>query len=242
MTKNNQSALEKSAPLPKPKRVLVVDDSPEIHIAVHDVLDSQYEVVSSESVKRTCELLLSESFDCIILDVVLDDGTGMELCEKIRAMPQYADVPVLFLSGVTQVEARIAGFSLGADDYLVKPFHGGELLARVRALLKRSNSQRTITIGPLHFDVAFQRLSIESGDRLLPVDLTPVEFRMLMMLAKSSPNPVPRDEILKNLWLPGIKVVPENVYIHVYHLRNKLEKFGVVINSKRHEGYVLLLT
>ena len=156
--------------------------------------------------------------DAVILDLVLPDGTGTEVCRELR---QWTEVPIIVVSAVGDEEEKIAALDAGADDYVTKPFAIGELLARLRAALRRSSpgGETVITFGDVRLDLEKQSVEL-AGD---PVHLTPHEFAILRLLAQNPGKLLTHRTILREVWGPSYGA--ESNYLHVYvsQLRRKLE-------------------
>lgn len=222
------------------RRILSVDDCEEIHLAVNSALSEDFLLESSTSCLDAMGRCRSEKFDLIILDVMLGDGTGIDLCKALRELPSYSRTPILLLSGIAEVGTKVSGLRSGADDYITKPFDPTELHARVDALLRRTGvPQDTLEFGPMQFDLALQRVTIVQEGKACLLDLTPVEFRILLNLAQRRPQPVSRNELLRTIWPRNVHVIPENIYTHIHAIRKKLMDYCVQLESVRGEGYTL---
>jgi len=201
------------------RRVLVVDDEPQILRALQLKLKGAGYVV--ETADTANEALMKASMrppEAIILDVLLPDGRGTEVCREVRT---WSDVPILVLSAVDEEPEKIAALDAGADDYVTKPFSGDELLARLRAVLRRTRtaSDPVIAIGDLEVDV--DKRSVTMSGRT--VSLTPIEYDLLRLLAENEGRLMTHPTILREIWGPAYR--EESNYLHVYvsHLRRKIE-------------------
>jgi DNA-binding response OmpR family regulator len=215
-------------------RVLVVEDDKSIREAVLGSLRQGGCVTVGLVDGGRFEKTLGEFRpDLIVLDVMLPQRDGFELARALRSV---RDVPFLFLTARDGVGSRLAGFALGADDYVVKPFHTEELLARVRALLRRSGRLRSdvIEVGDLIVDES--RREARRGGRTL--ELTETEFRLLSYLALNRGRALSRIQILTQVW--GFDYDQHLVTVYVSSLRRKLEELGPrLIHTVRGRGYVL---
>jgi len=203
-------------------KILVVDD--EIYI-VH-ILDFSlgmegYEVVTALDGEAALEKVKTEKPDLIVLDIMMPKLDGFAVCAELRRLANA--VPILFLTAKGKVEDRVIGLDAGADDYLVKPFSRDELLARVRALLRRVQRQthalKTVTLGRVTIDFVQQRAWCDGK----PLEMTPKEFAMLHLLLESPGEVVSRDRFLDVVW--GYTAFPttRTVDKHIVGLRHKLE-------------------
>ena len=218
-------------------RVLLLEDDAETARTLGEGLRARgYEVAHACDVDSAARLLAGASVDAAILDLMVPGGSGLDVLREIRRTSQ--GTPVLILTARDAVEDRVGGLERGADDYLVKPFAFAELLARLRALLRRSAARlERLRIDLLEIDPLHQRVGI--GER--QVDLTRTEFDLLLCLAERRGEIVGRRLLLELVWRyrfdPGTNVVD----VHVNRLRRKLEAAGVtgVPRTVRGIGYVV---
>ena len=203
-------------------KVLVVEDDPGILRTVADNLRFEnYEVVTAMDGEAAFVVQRTQQADLIVLDLMLPRMSGLDLCRKLRAADDQ--VPVLMLTARGEEADRVTGLDLGADDYVVKPFSVPELMARIRALLRRASSASALP-GSLAFgqvEVDFRRYSARRGGA--PVDMTRKEFALLRFLASRENAVVTRDELLNKVW--GFEAYPltRTVDNHIASLRAKLE-------------------
>ena len=203
-------------------RLLLIEDEASLRAAIIPLLeDAGYRVLAEVEGIGGLERALSEKFDLILLDVMLPGIDGFAICREIRK--RGLGVPVLMLTARGTVDDRVRGLDGGADDYLVKPFSGPELLARIRALLRRaapdSLPPASIRLGEVEID--FQKLTCRRGDAELP--LTAREFRMLEVLAAAKGRPVSREEFLDKVWDYSAFPSTRSVDNQILALRQKLE-------------------
>jgi two-component system, OmpR family, KDP operon response regulator KdpE len=200
-------------------RILVVDDEPQILRALQLKLRSAgYAVDTAASAGEARIKASMRPPEAIILDVLLPDGRGTDVCRELRS---WSEVPILVLSAVGEEDEKIAALDAGADDYVTKPFSGDELLARLRAALRRTrpSAQPVIEIGDLRIDL--ERRHVTMDDR--EVTLTPTEYDLLRVLAENEGKLLTHPTILREVWGPAYG--EESNYLHVYvsHLRRKIE-------------------
>jgi two-component system KDP operon response regulator KdpE len=200
-------------------RVLVVDDEPQILRAVEMKLQAAGYVVDTAATAR--EALMKASMrppEAIILDLLLPDGRGTDVCREVRS---WSAAPILVLSAVGEEKEKIEALDAGADDYVTKPFSGDELLARLRAALRRAGptSEPVLQIGELRIDLEKRAVTMRGR----PVSLTPIEYDLLRLLAENEGKLLTHPAILRAIWGPAY--AEESNYLHVYisHLRRKLE-------------------
>ena len=200
-------------------RVLVVDDEPQILRALQLKLKTAGYAV--ETATTTAEALMKAAMrppEAIILDLLLPDGSGTEVCRELRT---WSTVPIVVLSAVGEEGEKIAALDAGADDYVTKPFSGDELLARVRAQLRRGSpaSRPVIEVGDLRVDLD-KRLVTMAGE---PVSLTPIEYDLLRLFAANEGKLLTHPAILRAIWGPAYGDESNYLHVHVSHLRRKIE-------------------
>jgi two-component system alkaline phosphatase synthesis response regulator PhoP len=207
------------------KHILLVDDSPVVAEAVRDALEPfGYQVAWIEDGARVPAALERETPDLVILDVMMPGVDGYETCRRLRADPKTTYLPVLMLTARAEEADKVVGLELGADDYLAKPFGERELLARVRALLRRVARAAAPTdmlrAGPIELDMA--RHQAQCAGTLL--DLTPTEFDLLHLLIANSGQTLDRETLLNKVWGYDWYGNARVVDTHVQHLRRKLHQ------------------
>ena len=207
-----------------PERILVIDDDPSVHEVVSVYLEhSGYVVYSALSGREGLELAGLKQPSLIVLDLMLGDLSGREVCTMVR---QRSDVPILMLSAVGSSEERVAGLELGADDYLVKPFSPRELVARVKALLRRAGGSQTPLGQTLVFDGG--HLQIDTLQHLVSVhvsvvELTQSEYKLLLALAHYPGRVYSRLELVNRVQGHDYAGYERTIDAHVKNLRRKLE-------------------
>jgi two-component system, OmpR family, KDP operon response regulator KdpE len=200
-------------------RVLVVDDEPQILRALEMKLrNAGYAVDTAATAKGALAQAAMRPPEAVILDLLLPDGSGTDLCRELRKRTQ---APILILSAVGDEQEKISALDAGADDYVTKPFSGDELLARLRAALRRTTppADPVIEVGTLRVDRDKRAVSVDGK----PVQLTPIEYELLRLLAENEGKLLTHPAILRAVWGPAYS--EESNYLHVYvsHLRRKIE-------------------
>ena len=201
------------------QRVLVVDDEPQFLRALSTNLrGAGYDVDTAATAAAALAAAPLRPPDAVILDLLLPDGSGRDVCRELRTWTQ---APIILVSAVGDDDEKIAALDAGADDYVTKPFAIGELLARLRAVLRRSGSpeQPVVDVGPIRVDL--EKSSVTLNGEL--VHLTPHEFKILRLLALNEGKLLTHRAILRDVWGPSYG--DESNYLHVYvsQLRRKLE-------------------
>ncbi|MGO8835981.1 MAG: response regulator transcription factor [Limisphaerales bacterium] len=205
------------------ERILIVEDEAPMRTALADLLAAEgYRVLSAVDGESGLQRALDEKPDLILLDIMMPKLDGFALCAELRRLS--STVPVLMLTAKGQIEDRVAGLDAGADDYLVKPFSTEELLARVRALLRRfqrhSKAAEKLNLGEIEIDLA--RQTAMRGRK--PIHLTAKEFSMLRLMAEAEGEPVTRERFLDVVWGYAAFPTTRTVDNHIASLRAKLER------------------
>ena len=222
-------------------RALIVEDERKVASALREALETErFEVVVEHTGDGAAHRLETDAFDVILLDRTLPGCDGLQLVSALRA--RRVETPVLMLTARDSLDDRVVGLDCGADDYLVKPFALEEVLARIRALLRRGAVQETIpiqTIGDLVFD-RLTRLVTRAGQRL---DLTAREFDLLDYLVKHRGRIVSRDALARDLWHESARTTSLNnvIDVHITRLRRKLgvNQSAELIHTVRGVGFLL---
>ena len=201
------------------RRVLVVDDDPRILRALQMKLRSEgYQVDTAATAAEARTAAAAHPPEAVILDVLLPDGRGTDVCRDLR---EWSTAPIVILSAVGDEAEKIAALDAGADDFVTKPFSVDELLARLRAALRRTAPSRApvLTIGQIRIDLE-KRLVTAAGR---PLSLTPAEYKLLRLLAQHEGKLLTHPTILREVWGPAYQ--EESNYLHVYvsQLRRKIE-------------------
>jgi DNA-binding response OmpR family regulator len=214
-------------------RILLVEDDEELSgFLVRVLREEGLDVVRADCAREALSLLKQEAFQLVVLDRMLPDLDGLAVCTEIRR--QNRELPVLMLTARGEVEDRVTGLDSGADDYVVKPFEVEELLARIRALLRRAASP-LIVVGPLRLEWRRRSVSIDGT----PLELTAREYALLEHLAREPDRVVNRAELLEAVWQtrfdPGTNVVE----VYVNRVRNKLGRHARMLETVKGLGYRL---
>jgi two-component system, OmpR family, KDP operon response regulator KdpE len=201
-------------------RVLVVDDEPHIVRGLKIILRSAgYEVESAETKSQALALLASRPPDALVLDLVLPDGQGVEVCKEVRG---WSRLPILVLSAVGDEREKVRALDAGADDYITKPFGTDELLARLRAVLRRSvevGGSPSVEVGDVTINLAERRVTRREQE----VHLTPIEFDLVRALAQQRGRLLTHRQLLREVWGPEYSRETHYLRVHVAHIRAKLE-------------------
>ncbi len=221
----------------KGKRILIVDDEEDLcEILQYNLTNEGYktDIVHSaeEALKRS-----PQNYDLLMLDVMMGQMSGFKFADKLRKEMDI-NVPVIFLTAKDSENDILTGFSLGADDYITKPFSVNELTARVKAVLKRSNqgkskSQGMVKLGDIELDTIRKRLIINDEK----VELTKKEYEILKLLIENQGKVFSREDILLRIWGGNVIVTDRTVDVNVTRVRTKLGKYGQNLKNKTGYGY-----
>ncbi len=220
------------------ERILVVDDEPDLlELIRFNLSQTGFEVETAETGREGLQAVRRRAPDLLVLDLMLPDLPGTEVCRQMRADPKLRDVPIIMLTAKSEEVDRVVGFELGADDYVTKPFSPRELALRVQAILRRSRTAPEPTAvlaqGTLQLDAERHRCTV-GGE---PVDLTAKEFRLLATLMTRPGHVMSRQRLLDTVWGSDITVTERTIDTHLKRLREKLGEAGAMIETVRGVGY-----
>ncbi len=208
-------------------KILVVEDEPDIRKLVHyNLLQDHYKVIEAENGDQALKMIQRDKPSLVILDLMMPGMSGLEVCRSLRSQDDTAKLPILMLTAKAGEADRVLGLELGADDYLAKPFSPRELVARVRAILRRTNGTgQTENLpayekGGLKIDFATYEVSVRGK----PIKLTLKEFELLKFLVLNPNRVLNRDQLLDRVWGGETYVTPRTVDVHIRRLRKAIEK------------------
>ena len=200
-------------------RVLVVDDEPQILRALQMKLrGAGYSVETAATAQEALMKAGMRPPEAIVLDLLLPDGSGTDVCRELR---RWNTAPILVLSAVGEEKEKIEALDAGADDYVTKPFSGDELLARLRAALRRAapSPEPLVEVGELRIDLEKRAVTMAGA----PVALTPIEYDLLRLLVENQGKLLTHPMILRAIWGPAFQEESNYLHVHVSHLRRKIE-------------------
>jgi DNA-binding response OmpR family regulator len=221
-------------------RILVVEDEQKVANALREGLESErFDVIVAPTGEDAFFRVNTEKFDLILLDLMLPGRDGLQILTTVRK--RGLETPVLLLTARDSIEDRVTGLNSGADDYLVKPFAFEELLARIRALLRRGRTVEMLRFGVADLDLDIVTRKVSRGGR--PVDLTAREFELLEYLLRHEGQVVMRDMLARDVWKETARGTPLNnvIDVHIARLRRKVdvEPFEKLIHTVRGVGFML---
>ena len=234
---------EKSGVVKIKQKVLIVDDEDNIRMLVRFNLEKAgYEVFEAEDGRKAIEMAINLAPDIIILDLMLPGIDGLEVCRNLKRNPRTAALPIIMLTAKSDEIDRVIGLELGADDYMTKPFSQRELVARIKAVLRRSNvlagTGEELVLGRLRMNFSQYEAWLDNEK----LELTPKEYEMLKLLAENAGKVFSREQLLEKIWGYEYFGDTRTVDVHVRHLRAKLEKvpeMAEAIETVRGVGYKL---
>lgn len=222
-------------------RILLIDDDVRLYELLSTYLEQNgYQVTCAQDGARGLTALGQSSFDAVLLDLSLPGMDGLDVCRKIR---EKSSIPIVMLTARGDEADRVVGLELGADDYVPKPFSPRELLARLRAVLRRAapevRERAEVKVGPLSLDIGTRAATLNAKT----LDLTGLEFDLLLALARRAGRVVPRDALMEDAGRGDVTVGDRTVDVHISHLRQKLgddPRAPRWIKTVRGVGYVLV--
>ena len=221
------------------QKILIIEDEPDIRKTLeYNISREGYEVISASSLSEGREKLESVSFSLLLLDLMLPDGSGLDLCRELKQDKSLSSMPVIILTAKDDEVDKVVGFELGADDYVTKPFSVRELILRVKAVLKRGerksdNMEVQRQFGELKIDVDSHEVFVNDEQ----VSLTALEFKLLRQLVDRRGRVQSRDQLLSDVWGYSSNVTTRTVDTHIKRLREKLGGMGKYVQTIRGVGY-----
>lgn len=222
------------------KKILLVDDEKDIvEFLQYNLTQEGFAVFTAYNGKDALKQL-SQNPDLIILDIMMPEMNGYDVCKSIRKDPEHEHTPIIFLTAKSGEVDEILGLELGANDYIQKPISPRKLIARVKSNLRNvetaaedKNIQPIITIGPLNIDRGKYIVSIDGKEMIFPRK----EFEVLFFLAKNPGRVYSRDDLLKDVWGSDVYVVDRTVDVHIRKIREKLGRYADLIETIKGVGY-----
>lgn len=221
-------------------KVLVIEDEPDIRKTLeYNLTREGFEVSGCGSIKEAKKLIEIPNFSIILLDLMLPDGSGLDLCREVKSNSLTQDIPIIILTAKDDEVDKVVGFELGADDYVTKPFSVRELILRVKAILKRNTKTSSMPLeinrnfGSLKMDIESHEVFIDDEE----VILTALEFKLLNQLVERRGRVQTRDQLLSDVWGYSSDITTRTVDTHIKRLREKLGSMGKYVQTIRGVGY-----
>jgi two-component system phosphate regulon response regulator PhoB len=221
------------------QKILIIEDEPDIRKTLeYNISREGYDVVSASSLLEAKSQIESDSFSLILLDLMLPDGSGLDLCREIKSDKEKSPVPIIILTAKDDEVDKVVGFELGADDYVTKPFSVRELILRMKAVLKRGekksdNVEVQRLFGQLSIDTESHEVFVDNNE----ITLTALEFKLLCQLVDRRGRVQSRDQLLSDVWGYSAEVTTRTVDTHIKRLREKLGSMGKYVQTIRGVGY-----
>ena len=220
-------------------KILVIEDEPDIRRNLeYNITREGYNVLTAASLSEAEHIVNKQSISLILLDLMLPDGSGLELCKKLKANSETEAIPIIILTAKDDEVDRVVGFELGADDYVTKPFSVRELILRIKAILKRGQTKKEVVeverqLGDLKIDIESHEVYVNE----IQIDLTALEFKLLNQLVDTRGRVQSRDHLLEEVWGYSSEVTTRTVDTHIKRLRHKLGSMGKYVQTIRGVGY-----
>jgi two-component system phosphate regulon response regulator PhoB len=220
-------------------KILIIEDEPDIRKTLeYNISREGYKVVCASSLSKGKEHINSSDFSLILLDLMLPDGSGLDLCREIKSDKDKSSTPIIILTAKDDEVDKVVGFELGADDYVTKPFSVRELILRIKAVLKRgAEKKETLEVqrqfGELTMDIDSHEVFVNNEQ----IILTALEFRLLRQLVDRRGRVQSRDQLLSDVWGYSSEVSTRTVDTHIKRLREKLGTMGKYVQTIRGVGY-----
>ena len=221
------------------QKILIIEDEPDIRKTLeYNISREGYKVESASSLSEGKEQINSSDFSLILLDLMLPDGSGLDLSREIKSDKDKSSTPIIILTAKDDEVDKVVGFELGADDYVTKPFSVRELILRIKAILKRGESKKeTLEVqrqfGELTMDIDSHEVFVNSEQ----IILTALEFRLLRQLVDRRGRVQSREQLLSDVWGYSAEVTTRTVDTHIKRLREKLGTMGKYVQTIRGVGY-----
>jgi two-component system phosphate regulon response regulator PhoB len=218
------------------ERVLIVDDDPDIiRLVSYNLNHAGFQVVVADTGRKALDIVAGQPPDLVILDLMLPDIDGMEVCRTLRQQPLSKNIPIIMLTARGEEIDRVVGFELGADDYVQKPFSNRELVLRVKSILRRTREDRSEVLRAGQIQIYPDRRQCFVGSKLIP--LTVKEFDLLGELIKARGNVLTREALMDRVWGYHGEATSRTLDTHVRRLREKLGPDGACVETVRGVGY-----
>jgi two-component system phosphate regulon response regulator PhoB len=221
-------------------KVLVIEDEPDIRKTLeYNLTREGFKVSGCGSIKEAKKLIEIPNFSIILLDLMLPDGSGLDLCREVKSNSLTKDIPIIILTAKDDEVDKVVGFELGADDYVTKPFSVRELILRVKAILKR-NAKPLSTPLEINRNFGSLKMDIESHEVFIDdkeIILTALEFKLLNQLVERRGRVQTRDQLLSDVWGYSSDITTRTVDTHIKRLREKLGSRGKYVQTIRGVGY-----
>lgn len=217
-------------------RIYIVEDDPDIaELLDFNLLSSGYETKLESNGRKAYDMIMQDPPDLLILDLNLPELSGIQICKFIRENARTKDLPVIMLTAKAQETDKVIGLNIGADDYITKPFSVKELIARIKALLRRINpvNSDSFIYEELEVNFALKQVKIKNKE----IEITPIEFKLLTAFINSRGRALSREDILNIVWGSDYAGEIRTVDVNIKRLRDKLNPYSEIIQTVKGTGY-----
>jgi len=217
-------------------RIYIVEDDPDIaELLDFNLQSSGYETKLESNGRKAYDMIMQDPPDLLILDLNLPELSGIQICKFIRENARTKDLPVIMLTAKAQETDKVIGLNIGADDYITKPFSVKELIARIKALLRRINpvNSDSFIYKELEVNFALKQVKIKNKE----IEITPIEFKLITAFINSRGRALPREDILNIVWGSDYAGEIRTVDVNIKRLRDKLNPYGEIIQTVKGTGY-----
>jgi len=217
-------------------RIYIVEDDPDIaELLDFNLQSSGYETKSEPNGKKAYDMIMKDPPDLLILDLNLPELSGIQICKFLRENARTKNLPVIMLTAKAQETDKVIGLNIGADDYITKPFSVKELIARIKALLRRINpvNSDSFIYKELEVNFALKQVKIKNKE----IEITPIEFKLITAFINSRGRALSREDILNIVWGNDYSGEIRTVDVNIKRLRDKLNPYGEIIQTVKGTGY-----
>ncbi|MEE3326492.1 MAG: response regulator transcription factor [Myxococcota bacterium] len=220
------------------ERILVVDDEPDIlELVRYNLSNEGFRVDTATTGNEALSQITRSKPDLVVLDLMLPDQSGMEICKKLRANPSFEQLPIIMLTARSEEVDRVVGFEIGADDYVTKPFSPRELALRIRSVLRRTSNTGSTDSRLERDELVLDRESHRCTVAEQEVELTTKEFDLLATLMRRPGQVRTREQLIESVWGSDFSVSSRTVDTHLKRLREKIGPYAELIQTVRGVGY-----
>lgn len=218
------------------KNILIVDDEHDLcEILSYNIISAGYNAQSAYSAEEALSLNLAK-FDLILLDIMMGEASGFDMAKRLKTKENTNDIPIIFLTAKDTEEDLLKGFDLGADDYITKPFSIREVLARIKAVIARTNNHNesgNVSYEGIFLDNDRKEASLDGE----PITLTRTEYEMLLMLIRNQGRVLSRKQLIEGAWPHDVVVTDRSVDVNITRIRKKIGRYSTSIVTKLGYGY-----
>jgi DNA-binding response OmpR family regulator len=222
-------------------KILLVEDSLEFQKVIESTMGFKYKIDCVGSVEDARARIASGDYALILLDVMLPDGSAFDLVRGVRESLELSHTPIIFMTAKNSISDKFTGFSLGADDYVTKPFDATELMLRVDSLILKSQKRKyyseNIQCGPIRLEVMNMAIFVTIDGAERQISATPIEFKLLLKLIQNNQKVLSRQQLLDSVWGNGVYIEDRSIDKHISAIRKKIHPFGELIKTMSGVGY-----